>query len=71
MYTVYAGFYETEKQAKSDFHKIEKMGFTPYFFNKQNKIALMAGSFFKEQSAEILKEKLKCSGINSFIENVV
>ncbi|MCK9576274.1 MAG: SPOR domain-containing protein [Clostridia bacterium] len=69
MYTVYAGLYDTEKQAKSDSKKIEKMGLTPYIFSKQNKIALMTGSFFKEQTANALKEKLKCSGINSFVEN--
>jgi|WetSurMetagenome_2_1015567.scaffolds.fasta_scaffold01488_27 hypothetical protein len=69
MYTVYAGLYDTEKQAKSDLRKIEKMGFTPYIFNKQNKIALMAGAFIKEQIAIAFKEKLKKSGIDSFIEN--
>jgi hypothetical protein len=71
MYIVYAGLYDAGKKAKSDINKIENMGITPYLFNKNNKIALMTGSFLKEQSAIALKSRLEKSGINSFIENRV
>jgi len=71
MYIVYAGLYDTSKQAKSDIKKIENMGITPYLFSKNDKTALMTGSFLKEQSANALKLRLEKSGINSFIENRV